>query len=439
MAHRPTTTPTDAKSRVIDLGLSPVEAASALRHEPGLVFLDSANADDPANANVGSATAPNAPRHSLLAAGPVEIVRGRIIDPEPLRRALARHRPAIDQGADLGFPSGGAIGWIDYDGSYCFGIYPQAMVYDHLAERWSEVGRLSERLRPANATPPADSHRPAGFREMIDRDHFCRMVRRAQEYIAAGDIYQVNLAQRYRAEWTVDDDAASFAYYCRLRDASPAPFASFMSLDDRQVMSSSPELFLELSGSLARTRPIKGTRPRFRDATQDEKSAYDLITSPKEISELIMITDLERNDLGRICEFGSVRASELLKLERHEHVFHLVSTVEGQLRSDVDHLDAIRACFPGGSITGAPKKRAREIIDELESEPRGLYTGAIGVIGFDGETRLSIAIRTAIAEAGELHFHVGAGIVADSDPALEYEETLHKARGLFAANAAESG
>ncbi len=403
-----------------------------------MVFLDSASADDPANANFGSATAPNAPRYSLLAAAPIEIIRGQIDDPEPLRRALARHRPASDQGADLGFPNGGAIGWIDYKGDYCFGIYPQAMIYDHLAERWSEIGRLSERLRLSNTTLPASSHRSAGFREMTNRDKFCRMVERAQEYIAAGDIYQVNLAQRYRADWPTDADA-SFAFYCRLRDASPAPFASFMNLDGRQVLSSSPELFLELSGSLARTRPIKGTRPRFRDATQDEKSAYDLITSPKEISELIMITDLERNDLGRICEFGSVRAAELLKLERHEHVFHLVSTVEGQLRSGVDHLDAIRACFPGGSITGAPKKRACEIIDELETEPRGLYTGAIGVIGFDGETRLSIAIRTAIAEADELHFHVGAGIVADSDSALEYEETLHKARGLFAANAAEPG
>lgn len=429
------TTPNDAQPRIIDLGLSPIEAAAALRHQPGLVFLDSASIADPANA--GSATTSDAPRHSLLAAAPVEIVRGQIDDPKSLRQALARHRPANDQGADLGFPSGGAIGWIDYNGDYCFGIYPQAMVYDHRAKRWTEIGLLSERLRLADTTLPASSHRSAGFREMTDRENFCRMVERAHQYIAAGDIYQVNLAQCYRADWPTDAEA-SFAFYCRLRNASPAPFASYMNLGGRQVMSSSPELFLELSGSLARTRPIKGTRPRFRDAIQDQKSAYDLITSPKEISELIMITDLERNDLGRICEFGSVRAAELLKLERHEHVFHLVSTVEGQLRADVDHLDAIRACFPGGSITGAPKKRAREIIDELETEPRGLYTGAIGVIGFDNETRLSIAIRTAIAEAGELHFHVGAGIVADSDPALEYEETLHKARGLFAANAAET-
>lgn len=399
-----------------------------------MVFLDSSSADHPSSAIVGSGAAQGAPRHSLLAARPVEIVRGHISALQPLREALARHRPASTRGADLGFPIGGAIGWIDYNGDYCFGLYPQALVYDHAADHWSEIGNLSSLLRPLDsAAPLPDGRPPAAFRATVDRDTFCHTVRQAQEYIAAGDIYQVNLSHRYRAEWPADPQA-SFAFYCRLREASPAPYASYLDLGGRQVMSSSPELFLELSGSLARTRPVKGTRPRFRDPTQDEKSAYDLITSPKEISELIMITDLERNDLGRICEFGSVHATELLKLERHEHVFHLVSTVEGHLRGDIDHLDAVSACFPGGSITGAPKKRASEIIDELEAEPRGLYTGAIGVIGFDSETRLSIAIRTAVAEAGELHFHVGAGIVADSDPALEYEETLHKARGLFAAS-----
>ena len=165
----------------------------------------------------------------------------------------------------------------------------------------------------------------------------------------------------------------------------------------------------------------------------DEKSAYDLITSAKEVAELVMITDLERNDLGQVCEYGSVVATELLKLERYAQVFHLVSTIEGTLRKEVDHLDAFRACFPGGSITGAPKKRAREIISELEPCPRGLYTGAIGCFGFNGESRFNIAIRTLIAEAGELHFQVGAGIVADSVPEKEWEETLHKAAGILQA------
>ena len=401
-----------------------------------MVFLDSATADQPDAG--GNDSGLEEPRYSLLAARPVEILCGHISEPTELREALRRHQPWSGDAPlpDLGFPSGGAIGSIDYDGQYCFGIYQQALIYDHRSAQWFDCGGLHEYLREASATLEPVSERPsAEFRSRLGREEFCRMVIRAQEYISAGDIYQVNLSQRYCSPWEESADAA-LAWYGALRDASPATHAAFLNLGERQVMSSSPELFLELSGSLARTRPIKGTRPRFRDPDLDERSAYDLITSPKEVAELIMITDLERNDLGQICEYGTVRAAELLKLERHQHIFHLVSTVEGQLRRDVDHLDAVAACFPGGSITGAPKKRAREIIAELEPDPRGLYTGAIGVIGFEAEaeTRLSIAIRTAVAEKGELHFHVGAGIVADSDPQAEYEETLHKARGLFAAN-----
>ena len=165
----------------------------------------------------------------------------------------------------------------------------------------------------------------------------------------------------------------------------------------------------------------------------DEKSAFDLITSPKEVSELVMITDLERNDLGKVCDFGTVSVPELLKLERHEQVFHLVSTVEGRLRSGVDHAGALRSCFPGGSITGAPKKRAMEIIAELEPVPRGIYTGAVGWLGFNEESAFSIAIRTVIIEGDEASFHVGAGIVADSVPEAEWQETLDKAAGILLA------
>jgi anthranilate/para-aminobenzoate synthase component I len=199
------------------------------------------------------------------------------------------------------------------------------------------------------------------------------------------------------------------------------------------VLSASPETFLRFSGRTVRTRPIKGTRPRRSEPTADEKSAYDLITSPKEIAELIMITDLERNDLGQVCEFGSVCVTELLKLERYEQVFHLVSTVEGRLRADINQVAALRACFPGGSITGAPKRRAREIIAELEPEPRGLYTGAIGWLGFNGESQFNIAIRTVVLDDDCAHFHVGAGIVADSIPEREWEETLDKAAGILLA------
>ena len=188
-----------------------------------------------------------------------------------------------------------------------------------------------------------------------------------------------------------------------------------------------------MSGRGVSTRPIKGTRPRFADPQLDERSAYDLLTSQKEIAELVMITDLERNDLGRVCEYGSVHVSELLKLERYAQVFHLVSTVEGRLRDEIDHVEALRLCSPGGSITGAPKKRAMEIIADLETTPRGLYTGAIGYWGWNGESQFSIAIRTLIRDRDHWHFHVGSGIVADSDPIAEYQETLHKAEGILQA------
>jgi len=181
------------------------------------------------------------------------------------------------------------------------------------------------------------------------------------------------------------------------------------------------------------TRPIKGTRPRDADPTRDAQLAYELQTSPKELAELVMITDLLRNDLGRVCEYGSIQTPELARLEKFAQVQHLVSTVEGRLRPDVTHFAAFAACFPGGSITGAPKFRAMEIIDELEPVARGPYCGAIGYLGFNRESQLSMAIRTAICQPGRVHFPVGAGIVADSDAAAEYEETLAKARGFLQA------
>ena len=295
-------------------------------------------------------------------------------------------------------------------------------------------GSRSAILPPGIVSQPATpALRPAAHpvfeSKITGRGEYCAMVRRAKEYIAAGDIYQVNLSHRFTASWNGD----ALQFYEALRHYSPAPYAAYLDLGGRAVLSSSPELFLQMSGRGIRTRPIKGTRPRHADATADALSEYELITSPKEIAELVMITDLERNDLGRVCEYGSVQAAELLKLERYEQVFHLVSTVEGRLRGGIDHVTALQSCFPGGSITGAPKKRAREIIAELEPEPRGLYTGAIGYFGFNGESQFNIAIRTVIVENGEAHFHTGAGIVADSVPEKEYEETEHKAAGILMA------
>jgi anthranilate/para-aminobenzoate synthase component I len=223
----------------------------------------------------------------------------------------------------------------------------------------------------------------------------------------------------------------------RLSAVSPAPYAAYLDCnaghghDTFEIASSSPEQFLRMSGAHIVTRPIKGTRPRDSDATRDSQLAYELQTSAKELSELVMITDLLRNDLGKVCEYGSVQVPELARLEKFAQVQHLVSTVEGRLRSDVTHFSAFASCFPGGSITGAPKFRAMEIIDELEPVSRGPYCGAIGYLGFNRESQLSIAIRTAICLQGAVHFNVGAGIVADSDASAEHEETLAKARGFL--------
>jgi len=267
------------------------------------------------------------------------------------------------------------------------------------------------------------------------RDEFIARVEQAQRYIRAGDIYQVNLAQRLSAPTRF----SGWGLFERLLDVSPAPFAAYLDCGEFQVASSSPELFLRLSGPHITTRPIKGTRPRSADPTRDAQLTYELQTSPKEMSELVMITDLLRNDLGRVCEYGSVQVPELVRLERYPQVQHLVSTVEGRLRADVTHFAAFASCFPGGSITGAPKFRAMEIIDELEPVTRGPYCGCHGYLGFNRESQLSITIRTAVRQADRTHFHVGAGIVADSVPAAEHDETLAKARGFLAALECASG
>ena len=393
-------------------GTTPAELALQLRGLEGFVFLDSSSDQG---------------ELSVLAARPSAVIRGNIHEPGCRERLRAHLRPTAD--ADIGLPAGGLFGCVDFDGHYTFGRYDDYLVYQHRDARWLQVG---EGL-PHEEVGVWDQSVPdlGEFEPSIGRARYLEMVERAQRYIAAGDIYQVNLAHKFRTAWRAGDDA--FGLYLRLRECSPAPHSAFVDLGGRQVLSSSPETFVKMSGNLIRTRPIKGTRPRFRDAELDERAAYDLRTCQKENAELIMITDLGRNDLGQVSEYGSVQVIELLKLERFAQVFHLVSTIQGTLRPGVDHVEALWKCFPGGSISGAPKKRALEIIDELEPDPRGLYTGVIGYLGDNGESQFNIAIRTAVAEGDELSFHVGAGIVADSVPEKEYEETLHKAAGLLQA------
>jgi para-aminobenzoate synthetase component 1 len=269
----------------------------------------------------------------------------------------------------------------------------------------------------------------SGANSNLNRVAFLARVECAQRYIRAGDIYQANLSQRLAASCPF----SGWELFERLCAVSPAPFAAYFDCGEFQIASSSPKLFLRLSGPYIQTRPIKGTRPRSADPTRDAQLTYELQSSPKELAELVMITDLLRNDLGKVCEFGSVQVPELVRLERYPQVQHLVSTVEGRLRRAVTHFAALASCFPGGSITGAPKFRAMEIIDELEPIVRGPYAGCHGYLGFNRESQLSITIRTAICREQAAYFHVGAGIVADSVPAAEYDETLAKAGGFFAA------
>jgi para-aminobenzoate synthetase component 1 len=298
------------------------------------------------------------------------------------------------------------------------------------AAKQAESWRRRLLTQPSSATPAiARSTAAAPVYSNFARDQFLGCVQRAQNFIRHGDIYQVNLSQRLVAP------AAPSAWnlFQRLSAVSPAPFSAYFQAGDFQIVSSSPELFLRLSGSHIQTRPIKGTRPRSADLTRDAQLTFELQTSPKELAELVMITDLLRNDLGRVCEFGSIQVPELARLERYPQVQHLVSTVEGRLRTRVTHFSALAACFPGGSVTGAPKIRAMEIIDQLEPVSRGPYTGAIGYLGFNRESQLSILIRAAVCKAPLAYFHVGAGIVADSIPEAEYDETLAKAAGFFSA------
>lgn len=393
-------------SSALPASLTPAQMAAALSQRDGFIWMDS--------------SLPQPGALSVLTAEPIEVLRGHIErDWRQVRAALSLPRAT----------RGGLYGWVGYDGQFVLGVYPHGLTYEHDSGRWSVFGdfKMPDIAVAELKTPPR-----LDFRPLITKPEFTAMVRKAQDYIAAGDIYQVNLSYPWTAEWPEQADA--LALYLRLREVSPAPHAAFLRLDGTAVLSASMETFLKLDGRQISTRPIKGTRPRYLDDVQRDVAAQnELRASEKEKAELLMITDLERNDLGQVCDFGSVQVPELWRVESFAQVFHLVSTVTGRLREHIDHAGAFRACFPGGSITGAPKKRASEIIAELEKHPRGIYTGAIGWFGFDGRSQWNIAIRTAVQKGREIRFHTGCGIVADSVPDLEHEESLHKAAGILKA------
>ncbi len=263
----------------------------------------------------------------------------------------------------------------------------------------------------------------------FNRADYVDAVNRVKAYIASGDVYQVNLSQRF----TCDITRSPYDVYDSLREISPAPYSCFFNCNDFHILSSSPEAFLNINKKQVLTRPIKGTRPRGKTEADDKNMIEALTKSAKDKAELLMITDLERNDLGRVCKYGSIYPEALFELETYSNVFHLVSTITGELNDGNSHVDCLRECFPGGSITGAPKIRAMEIIEELERCRRKIYTGSIGYFGFNQKSDFNIAIRTILHKDSRYFFSVGGGIVADSDPEKEYEETLHKAKGMMEA------
>ncbi len=452
---------------LIEIEYDPIKAFTRLRHLPFVAFLDSARF----HAQHG--------RYSFLAADPrftlysgnddVRLQRGGSIlswkaNPwEALDGMLSRFRLPREQAPEE-LPAGAAIGYLGYNmGGWLenlpspkapllpapdswFGFYDVVLAFDHLEKRgWlissglDESGSTSRRQEEFRRDqfldelqtevvifPNTPCHEPV-IQSCIPSEIHQAAIRKALDYIRTGDIYQVNLAHPFTGYLPERPDET----YLRLRACNPAPFGAYLDFGPGQVLSSSPERFLKLNRRKVQTRPIKGTCARTGVTAADWKRADELLRSAKNGAELLMITDLLRNDLGRVAEYGSVRVPELVRLEEYETVYHLTSTVEASLRPDHLHLDALSACFPGGSITGAPKLRSMEIIHELEPHGRGIYTGSIGYFGFNGVSDFNIAIRTLHHQEGNVCFHVGGGIVADSDPAAEYQETLDKAQGML--------
>lgn len=375
---------------------------------------------------------------------------------------------------DSPFPfAGGAVGFLSYDLKdeiellpnlaeddlnlplWRFAWYDGIVIYDHFQKKYwitacgidengtcfsdlahARIEHLEQILYsfvPEQLAEPEDlgnssTHPHSIINPCVSREQYLADLKRVIDYIYAGDIYQTNLTQRFSMAWEGD----VWNLYTQLHQQNPAPFAAFLPYPDFQVLCSSPERFIRIQpNGQIETRPIKGTRPRRKSPEDDLTQAHELQNSLKDRAELTMIIDLERNDLGRICEFGTVKVPDLIKLEKYPTVWHLVSTITGQLLQGLMPSDILQAVFPGGSITGAPKIRAMEIIEELEPHKRGLYTGSIGYMGFDGCWDFNIVIRTILLKDGKAYVHAGGGIVADSIPENEYYETLDKAKALF--------
>lgn len=422
-----------------------------IRHAPWAVMLDSGGAaGEKARYDILSAW----PTTTLTTVGAsTRIARaGQVQDSpdDPFALLQAALGVPIQPYPDLPF-AGGALGVFAYDlgrrieklpvlaqadiglPDMAVGIYDWALVIDHeleraslvkagrgTAPRWEElVGLFSGAV---TALPPGPFRLSTPWQSNMDRAAYGRAYRRIQDYIRAGDCYQVNLAQRFSAGF----EGEPYAAWRRLTEHNRGPFSAYMNLPEGAVLSISPERFLRLKDGVVTTEPIKGTRPRSPEPAEDARLAAELKDSPKDRAENVMIVDLLRNDIGKSCATGSVRVPELFAVHSFPAVHHLISTVTGLLAPGKSALDLLRGAFPGGSITGAPKVRAMEIIEELEPHRRSLYCGAIGYIGFDGDMDTNIAIRTLVAERDRLYVWAGGGLVADSQEDAEYEETFHK-------------
>ncbi|KXS39578.1 MAG: para-aminobenzoate synthetase component I [Halomonadaceae bacterium T82-2] len=431
---------------------TPMARFAALRHRPGAVLLDSGRPEAPSGRFDILASDPLTTL-SVDAAGRVTADDGSPLPESPFaaQQALLQRLPSDVPDSELPF-LGGLIGYWSYDLNRHLaplegrarpvtdlplsrvGLYDWAIIEDHQQHRAWLVAGATRRAQVLDwltrASPDAAPFAlDAPFAAELDRDAYGERFRRVQAYIRAGDCYQINLAQRFSAPFR----GSLWDAYQRLRRATPTPFGGFLAWDDKALLSVSPERFIAVRDGRVETRPIKGTRPRGATPEADRREAEALTGSLKDRAENVMIVDLLRNDLGRVCRPGSVRVPQLCGLESYANVHHLVSVVRGELAAGRSALDLLAAAFPGGSITGAPKIRAMQIIDELEPGQRSVYCGSLGYVDVRGHMDTSIAIRTVVADGDRLHIWGGGGLVADSDEEAEYQETLAKITRLMEA------
>ncbi|MCX5702780.1 MAG: aminodeoxychorismate synthase component I [Candidatus Omnitrophica bacterium] len=442
------------------LKVGPFQVFEALKNERNCFFLDSS-----LNSNYLG-------RYSFLGIDPFLAIETKEKYPyKQLREILNRYR-FFD--SKLRFPFvGGAIGYLAYDlgpvlekkikrkskpgldiPDSFFGFYNSTVIIDHFKQllyiftlgfpeknyrlakilsesNFKKINKLLSKIGPAQNYEKIDNSKSDTLRldSNFTKEEYLSAIKKAKEYIKQGDIYQVNLSQTFQA----NNSSSGFDIYRRLRKISPSHFSAYLDGGDFQILSSSPESFLRLEGDKVTTRPMKGTRGRSKNRLEDLRFRKELIKSQKDKAELLMIVDLERNDLGRVCSYDSIKVSALRQVEQYNTVFQTTATVEGRLHKNKDRIDLLRACFPGGSITGCPKIRSMEIIEELEPTRRSIYTGSLGYLSFSGSMDFNILIRTVLKKQDMLYFGAGGGIVADSKPEEEYSETLVKAKAMIQA------